>query len=134
MQKGYYISTDKDKLQIDRIKYLLSQSYWANTRSEETIVKSIENSLCYGVYDESDIQVGFGRIITDYSTTFYICDVIIDKEHRKRSLGKLLIKQMTEDPRFENLHGILATSDAHELYRKFGFEKNIISFMNKPRK
>lgn len=41
---------------------------------------------------------------------------------------------MTEDPRFENLHGILATSDAHELYRKFGFEKNIISFMNKPRK
>lgn len=134
MQKGYYISTDKDKLQIDRIKYLLSQSYWANTRSEETIVKSIENSLCYGIYDEFDIQVGFGRIITDYSTTFYICDVIIDKEHRKKSLGKLLIKQMTEDPRFENLHGILATSDAHELYRKFGFEKNIISFMNKPRK
>lgn len=134
MNKNYYISSDKNQLQLENIKHLFSQSYWANTRPISIIKKSIENSLCYGVFTNTGTQIGFARVITDYSTTFYLCDVIIDRHHRGLGLGSSLIESIVNDSRFENLHGILATSDAHGLYSKFGFKKNNDIFMNKPRK
>lgn len=134
MHKDYFISTDKKQLQIQEIKHLFAQTYWADTRSIDTIRNSIDNSLCYAVFTNSNKQIGFARVITDYATTFYLCDVIIHRNHRGYGLGKSLIEFIMKDERFENLHGILATNDAHGLYSKFGFKKNNDIFMNKPRK
>lgn len=127
----YYISKDKSKLQIENIKDLMKQTYWATERSEETIVKSINNSVCYGVFDNCNNQVGFARVITDYATMYYVCDVIIDKEHRGKGLGKSLMKLITEDSDLKNLYGILLTMDAHGLYEQYGFERNTEKFMHK---
>jgi GNAT superfamily N-acetyltransferase len=126
------ISKDKKLLQIDRICELLKMTYWANKRKKETILKSIENSICYGVYCDN-VQVGFARVITDYATNFYICDVIVDENFRKRGFGKKLIKEICRDNNGESLLGLLITEDAHSLYEKFGFEKDSESFMLKKR-
>jgi ribosomal protein S18 acetylase RimI-like enzyme len=116
----YMVSTDKALLSVDRVCALLGKSYWANNRPRAVIEKSIENSICYGVYCGGE-QVGFGRIITDYATTFYICDVIIDENHRGRGLGKMLLACMMDSENFKSITGLLVTSDAHGLYRKYGF-------------
>ncbi|WP_238916373.1 GNAT family N-acetyltransferase [Clostridium sp. YIM B02555] len=132
MITGYYISKDKSKLQMDMIKNLLKQTYWAADRPEETIIKSIQNSICYGIFKNNGTQVGFARIITDYATTYYLCDVIIDKEHRGKGLGKVLIEFITNDVDLKNLRGLLLTKDAHGLYKQYGFERDTEKFMQKP--
>lgn len=124
----YYISTDKSKLNIEAIKSLLKQSYWANERTDETILKSIENSICYGVY-KSDEMVGFGRVVTDYSTIYWVCDIIINIEHRGNGLGKKLVDAITSSKELEGLKGILCTMDAHELYEQYGFIREPNKFM-----
>lgn len=119
--EDYTISTDKTLLSPQIIHELLHSSYWAQERSCETILKSIEHSLCYGVYYDGQ-QVGFARIVTDYTTMYWLCDVFIHTDHRKKQLGKLLMKCITETPEIRHLRGMLATKDAHGLYKKFGFE------------
>lgn len=126
------ISRDKSLLQIDRVLGLLGQSYWAQNRLIDVAQKSIENSMCYGVYI-NNIQIGFARVITDYATTFYICDVIIDQDYRGKGLGKKLIHTIVTDEQLKSLMGILATKDAHGLYGQYGFEKDSEGFMRKPR-
>lgn len=128
----YRISRDRDKLDVKSIKSLLEQSYWAQNRSEGTIAKSIQNSLCYGVYLE-DHLVGFGRVLTDYSTVFWICDIIIDSRHRGKGLGKMLMDSIMSTKELEGLLGILATRDAHSLYEKYGFNKDPNKCMLKKR-
>jgi N-acetylglutamate synthase-like GNAT family acetyltransferase len=127
----YYISKDKTKLQIENIKELMKQTYWAADRKEETIVKAIENSICYGMFDNSNNQVGFARVITDYATAYYLCDVIINKEYRGKGLGKTMIEFITNDSELKNLRGLLLTKDAHGLYEKYGFERNAEKLMQK---
>jgi GNAT superfamily N-acetyltransferase len=124
----YKISNDKSLLSIKRISELLSKSYWASKRPKEVIQKSIDNSICYGVYCNEE-QIGYGRIITDYATTYYICDVILDEEYRGKGLGRKLIQCMIEFEDFSEKFGILATKDAHGLYQKYGFVKDEKAFM-----
>lgn len=126
------ISKEKNLLQIDRVCKLLKMTYWANKRNKETILKSIENSVCYGVYYD-ELQIGFARVITDHATNFYICDVIIDEQFQGNGLGKKLIKEICDDNSSKSLLGLLITEDAHKLYEKFGFEKDSTSFMCKKR-
>lgn len=125
----FFISKEKESIQIRNVQILLKQTYWADKRDMEIIKKSIENSLCYGAYlTGSGRQIGFARVITDYATSYYICDVIVDKEYRGNGIGKALIETITSDQRLDNLIGMLKTSDAHELYAKYGFikeEKNL---------
>jgi len=128
----YYISTDQSKLNITAIKLLLEQSYWANERTGETILKSIENSICYGVYKKEEL-VGFGRVVTDYATVYWICDIIIDVKHRGNGLGKRLMKSIMDTKELEGLMGILATKDAHGLYEQFGFMKEPNKFLFRKR-
>jgi len=132
MLNSYTISDDKTKLQIDEIKKLMEQTYWAKKRSKEICAKAIEHSTCYGVYDQNEIQIGFARVLTDYTTTFYLCDVIIDKEHRGKGLGKRLIKHITEGEDFMDLYGLLVTSNAHRFYEPLGFKRDSRIFMHKP--
>lgn len=121
IRNGYKVSTDKSLLDIGIITdYLLHRSYWAQNRNVELIEKSIENSLCYGVYSENT-QIGFARIITDYSLFYYLCDLFILEDYRGKGLGKFLTECIVKTPELENLRGMLNTKDAHGLYRQFGF-------------
>jgi GNAT superfamily N-acetyltransferase len=126
----YFVSDDKRLLQMERVKAMLEKTYWARNRTEEIIKRSIENSLTYGVYYKNE-QVGFARVITDYATTFYLCDVVIDEGHRGMGLGKKLIETIVEDKELTNLRGILATRDAHGLYRQYGFASSGEWFMHR---
>ncbi|HSD62353.1 MAG TPA: GNAT family N-acetyltransferase [Ignavibacteriaceae bacterium] len=128
---NFFISTDKSLLDINVIFNFLSSSYWANGRSIHTIKQSIENSLCFGVYLNKK-QIGFARVITDYSTFGYIADVFILEEHRGNGYSKELIKAIKECSELQNIRRwMLATKDAHGLYAKFGFQqlKNPERFM-----
>ena len=116
----YVISTDKTLLSIDIVQDFLARSYWANKRPPEVIKKSIENSICFGIYEEKN-QVGFARVVTDYATVFWIADVFIDERHRGQGLGKELVRSILETEAVQGLLGILMTSDAHGLYEQFGF-------------
>jgi GNAT superfamily N-acetyltransferase len=121
-QRGEFrISTDKMSLDIDRIHAFLSQqAYWAIGRSYETIARSIANSLCFGIYDR-DGQVGFARVVTDYATFAWLCDVFVMDSWRGQGLGKWLVECVVAHPDLTNLRRILlATRDAHELYRQSG--------------
>jgi GNAT superfamily N-acetyltransferase len=127
---GYIISRDKRLLSLDRVKELLSKTYWAGDRGRDKIQTSIDNSICFGIYKDG-YQVGFARTVTDYATIYWVSDVVIDEAHRGKGLAKLLMKYVTETEELQGMRGILATRDAHGLYEKFGFEKDSERFMIK---
>ena len=119
----YKILDGREKMDIQDIIRLLKTTYWAAQRSDEQIEKSVLNSSCYGVYLEDDEKlVGFGRVISDYATTYYLCDVVIDTEYQHKGLGTALVSYIESLPEYAGLRGILITRDAHSLYRKFGYE------------
>lgn len=131
----YTIMHGKEWMQPDNIKNLLGKTYWAKTRSMETIRKSIENSLCYGAFcNDNGEQIGFARVLTDYATTYYLCDVVVAETYRGCGIGKGLLTAIQENEELSSLRGILATQDAHELYKKFGFANEGETFMGKPGK
>lgn len=118
----FTISTDRTRLQIERIHQFLSEeSYWAKDRTEKQTATAIENSLTFGVY-ENEKLVGFARVVSDYATFAYVGDVFILEEFRGRGLSLWLMETIVEYPDLQNLRRwILATRDAHALYEKFGF-------------
>jgi len=124
-QKSYYISTDKSKLDISMIHdFLCHRSYWAKGRSRETVARSIQNSLCFGLYDEYDHQIGFARVVTDFAVFAWLMDVFVLEKFRGKGLGKKLIQEITNHPQLQGLKKWgLATDDAFGLYEKFGFVK-----------
>lgn len=126
MDKEFYISTDKTKLNIEVIhNFLVNQSYWAKNRSLETVKKSIEHSLCFGLY-HNDQQIGFGRVATDYAVFAWILDVFIIDNYRGRGLSKKLMEAIMSNAKLKGLQRWgLATNDAHGLYEQFGFHKCI---------
>lgn len=110
-------------MNIDEIMLLLRQTYWADKRSEELVVKSARNSLCFGICLEGETRLaGFARLITDFATTYYLCDVVIDAQHRHKGLGSALISHIEHLPALEGLRGILITRDAHAFYERFGYQ------------
>lgn len=123
-QRGEFtISTDKSRLDIEVIHRFLDTSYWAAGRSPETIRRSIEHSLPFGVY-KGDQQVGFARVITDYATFAWIADVFILDEYQGQGLGKWLMEVIIAHPELQGFRRwVLATKDAHEMYRRFGFDE-----------
>ncbi len=119
---AFTISDDKDRLEIDVIhRFLSADSYWANNRTREQTQIAINNSICFGVYFESD-QIGFARVVSDRATFAYLGDVFILVGFRGRELGKRLIETILAHPDLQGLRRwILATRDAHGLYEHFGF-------------
>jgi len=130
---GYLVTDDKNKMVFNDIVSLIRTSYWAKQRSEEVIQNSINHSLCYAVLKD-DKQVAFARVVTDYSTMYWLCDVLVDESVRGLGLGKKMVEVLTTDPRLAGLLGVLATKDAHGLYEQYGFHKEANKFMKKPRK
>jgi GNAT superfamily N-acetyltransferase len=116
-----FVSSDKTKLDLELICTFLSSAYWSSNRSTDSILKSLEHSLCFGLYHH-DKQIGMARVITDYATFAYLCDVFVLKDYRGRGLGKLLMQTVLEYPDLTLLRRfMLATKDAHGLYSQFGF-------------
>ncbi len=118
---GYLISTDRSLLDLRFVHGYLRTSYWAAGVPEEVVRRSVENSLCFGVYSDEE-QVGFARVVTDRATFAYLADVFVLEEHRRRGLGKWLVEVVLSHPELRGLRRwMLATRDAHELYRRYGF-------------
>jgi GNAT superfamily N-acetyltransferase len=126
----YRFCDDKSLILMDKLCELLSESYWANRREKEKIIKSVENSICLGIYIEEEM-VGFARIVTDNATMYWLCDVVVDEKHRGTGLGKKLIESITNMEELKGMFGILATRNAHKLYEKYGFKKEPERFMRK---
>ena len=119
----YRIAEGADRMNVEEVARLLKTTYWANHRSTEQIGKSMHNSSCYGVFTDAEQKlIGFARVISDYATTYYLCDVVIDPEYRHRGLGKALVLHIVSLPEYAGLRGLLLTRDAHGLYEKYGFE------------
>ena len=118
----YQIVDGRDKMATGEIVRLLRLTYWADKRPVERIERSTRHSACYGVRLADGKLVGFARVIGDYATTYYLCDVIIDPAYQHRGLGTALVSYIVSLPDYAGLRGVLITRDAHSLYRKFGFE------------
>ncbi len=128
IKDDYEISTDKSKLDIPFIhQYLSTASYWAKNIPIDLVKKSIEGSVCFGVYDlqpgfPAGKQIGFARMVTDCATFGYLADVFIIDQHRSKGLSKWLMETIINYPAFQPLRRwMLATRDAHGLYKQFDF-------------
>ncbi|TRX34045.1 GNAT family N-acetyltransferase [Flavobacterium sp. ZT3R18] len=116
------VSTDKQKLNIPFIQHFLKDIYWAAGRTIDEVQRTIDSSVCFGIYLD-DVQIGFARVITDYVVFAYVMDVFISEEHRGKGYSSILISAMMEEPVLKEVKiWRLATSDAHFLYEKFGFK------------
>ena len=119
----YFITENAESLHIDEVTALLKQTYWADKRTQAQIRKSMENSKCYGMYLKGEKKlVGFARVISDFATTYYLCDVVIDKEYQNKGLGTALVSFIEASEEYQGLRGILITRDAHTLYERFGYQ------------
>lgn len=118
---AFLISTDHAKLDGEAIHRYLSESYWAKTRSRDAVERSLSNSLCFGLY-EDEKQIGLARVVSDFATFAYLCDVYVLDAYQGKGLGAWLLQSVMAHPDLQNLRRwLLATRDAHGLYRKAGF-------------
>lgn len=119
---GYKIDTNPDHLDLDTIQdFLNNHSYWAKERTREQIANSIANSACFGLFSPEGEQVGFARVVTDWTTFAWLCDVYIVETVRGIGLGKWLLATVMHFRELETLRRfMLVTRDAQELYRHYG--------------
>jgi GNAT superfamily N-acetyltransferase len=118
----FVISTSRKRLNLGAIHEFLTNCYWAKGISREVLARSIEHSLCFGIYDAGSAQVGFARVVSDFATVAYLGDVFVLQSHRGRGLSTCLMECVVSHPALQNLRRwILLTRDAHGLYSRFGF-------------
>lgn len=120
---GYWVSDDKVLLDIDRVHgWMSNESYWAAGRTREATERSIEHSLCVGLYQpDGSGQVGFARMVTDYATFCWLCDVFVDAAHRNNGGGSFLVQAILDHPRVAGLRTVLMAAPERSLYRRLGF-------------
>ena len=119
---AYVVSDERSRLDVAVIhKFLSTDSYWASGRSIETVKRTTDNSLTFGLYRGSE-QIGFARVVTDYATFAWLADVFVLEEFRRLGLAKWLVEIILSHPQLQGLRRwVLGTRDAHNLYRRFGF-------------
>jgi len=117
----FTISTDPARLDVDAIADMLTRAYWAKGRSRDVIARYLQHSLTFGVYDGTR-QIGLARVVSDYTTFAWLCDVFIHEDYRGRGLSKWLMETIQSHPDLQGLRRwLLATRDAHGLYQQFGW-------------
>jgi GNAT superfamily N-acetyltransferase len=121
-QGEFVISTDPARLDVETVHHFLAeQSYWAQGRTMELVRRSITNSLVFGIYN-GEQPVGFCRVVTDYATFAWLCDVFVLEPFRGRGLSKWMMEVVLAHPDLQGMRRwLLGTRDAQELYRKYGF-------------
>jgi GNAT superfamily N-acetyltransferase len=121
-RENLLISTDPARLDLDAITEMLARAYWAKGRTREVIARYSEHSLVFGVYDGQK-QIGLARIVSDYTTFAWLCDVFIHEDYRGRGIGKWLMETILSHPELQGLRRfLLATRDAHGLYAQYAFK------------
>lgn len=118
----FVLSDDKSRLDLELIsKWLGTSSYWAKGRPFAVVARSVQHSLCIGAYDANGAQIGFARVVTDYATFAWLCDVFVVEEARGRGVGKRLVEAVVAHRKLGGLRRfLLATRDAHTLYQRHG--------------
>jgi len=120
---GYWLSCQKEDMDVFAIHAYIERSYWAKGIPLSTMKKAIKHSLCFGIFTKNNEQVGFARVISDYATFAYLSDVYVLEAHREQGLSKWMLQAIMQHPDLQGLRRIaLATSDAHGLYQQFGFK------------
>lgn len=119
----YEISSEQGRLDVDAIHAYLTRSYWSPGIPRDIVERAARNSLCFGGYlRATGAQVAFTRVVTDYATFAYLCDVYVLEEHQGRGLGKAMMRAAVAHPALSGARRVmLATRDAHGLYRQHGF-------------
>ncbi|WP_413290756.1 GNAT family N-acetyltransferase [Bdellovibrio sp. HCB337] len=118
----YIVSDDTTLLDVDAIHRFLTNSYWAKGRTKETVANSIKSSFTIGMFQNKE-QVGFARVITDYCTFAYLCDVYVEEAHRQKRLGHFLMECLFQHPKLTSVKWLLKTSYSQSLYRDFHFKE-----------
>jgi GNAT superfamily N-acetyltransferase len=119
---SYIISDDSTRLDLRAIHAYLTRAYWSPGIPLETVRRAVRSSLCIGAYDAGNAQVGLVRVISDYATFCYVCDVYVLEDHRGQGLSKAMFAMLMDHPQLQGLRRwSLVTADAHGLYRQFGF-------------
>jgi len=127
--KGEFVVTD-ERSRMDQLAIgdLLRTTYWAGERTQPVVDKCVETSLNFGMF-QGDRLVGYARIVTDYATQAYLCDVVIAEVLRGRGLGSWLLECVLNHPDLATCRIDLVTGDAHEFYRKYGFGSHRYDFL-----
>ncbi|MFC2147993.1 GNAT family N-acetyltransferase [Bacteroidota bacterium] len=122
--KEFRISTDIREMDVDLVHdYLSKQSYWAKGRGKEEVIKSMENSICFAVFD-GNAQIGFARLVTDYVVFAWLMDVFVIDEFKNKGVGRFLMDYIMNLPEIKEVNGFgLRTKDAHGFYMKYGFHQ-----------
>ncbi len=117
----YLVSTSRERVALDVVHRFLASSYWAPGVGIDTVRRSVDHSLPFGLYRGAEL-VGFARVITDYATFGYLADVFVLPEYRGRGLGRWLVECVLAHPALQGLRSWgLKTRDAQALYRRLGF-------------
>jgi GNAT superfamily N-acetyltransferase len=124
-QDGFLISTDPARLDLDVIHdFLANEAYWSPGVAREKVARQMHHSLCFGMYTAGQ-QMGFARVISDFTTFAYLADVFVLRPFRGQGLGKWLVQTILSHPELQGLRRLtLNTRDAHTLYRQFGFDND----------
>lgn len=119
----YEISTDLDRMDLDRVhRWLSTDAFWALGRTRETVETAARSSRNFGAFTPDGEQVGYARVVTDGATFAWLCDVYVDPDHRGHGLGLRLSEAVVAELRpLELTRVLLATKDAHDLYARVGF-------------
>jgi GNAT superfamily N-acetyltransferase len=119
---AYTVSTDRERLDRPLIRrFLHEEAYWSRGVPAEVVDRALDHSLVFGLFTGAD-QVGFARVVTDRASFAYLADVFVLPEHRGQGLGTMLVESVLAHPDLQGLRRfLLATRNAHPLYRRFGF-------------
>ncbi len=123
MGQEFRITTDRSEMDIQLIhEFLSNQAYWAKGRDQAAVIRSMENSICFGLFNGKNQQLAFARVVTDYVVFAWLMDFFVIDALRGQGLGKKLLRYIVEMPELQNVNGIgLRTNDAHGFYEAFGF-------------
>lgn len=123
----FYMTDEIDVLleKCEEVTDLLKNAYWAKDREYATMYTAIQNSINYAIFEKkSNLLIGFARVVTDYSTIYYLCDVFIAEEYRGMGLGTALVEWIVcKEEKLRGINGLLKTRDAKSLYERYGFEE-----------
>jgi GNAT superfamily N-acetyltransferase len=116
----FLITNDLHKVDPDTTYQLLRETYWGHRRSRDVVNKMIKHSLCFSLLYKNQ-QIGFARVVTDYTVFSWIADIVIHPEHRRKGLGKWMLSCIIGHPKIRRTQMVLQTADAQSLYEEYGF-------------